>query len=77
VVLTATTWWYDDKKNHIKTRQLSTTAKTIVEWLKQQNFKLHNKTGIPTHYPRGSNNKFPTLIDLCFSRGTITQLIDI
>jgi hypothetical protein len=60
----------------MKTRQLSTNAKTIVEWLEKQNFKLHNKTGIPTHYPRGSNNKPPTLIDLCFSRGTITQWIN-
>jgi hypothetical protein len=63
-------------KNHMKTRQLSTNTKTIVEWLEQQNFKFHNKTGIPTHYSRGSNNKSPTLIDLCFSRGTITQWID-
>jgi hypothetical protein len=55
-------WWYGDTKstkNHMKTWQLSTNAKTIVEWLEPQNFKLHNKTGIPTHYPRGSNNKSP------------------
>jgi hypothetical protein len=69
-------WWYGDiksTKNHMKTRQLSINAKTIFEWLEKQNFKLHNKTGIPTHHPRGSNNKSPALIDLCFSRGKITQ----
>jgi hypothetical protein len=72
-------WWYGDiksTKNYMKTKQSSTNVNTIVEWLEQRSFKVHNKIGIPTHYPRGSNNKSPTLIDLCFSRGTITQWID-
>jgi hypothetical protein len=71
-------WWYGDiksTKNNMKTRQVSNNANTIVEWLEKQNFKLHNKTGIPTHYPRDSD-KSPTLIDLCFSRGEITQWIN-
>jgi hypothetical protein len=71
-------WWYGDiksTKNNMKTRQVSTNANTIVEWLEKQNFKLHNKTSIPTHYPRDSN-KSPTLIDLCFSRGEVTQWIN-
>jgi endonuclease/exonuclease/phosphatase family metal-dependent hydrolase len=71
-------WWYGDiksTKHNMKTRQVSTNANTIVEWLEKQNFKLHSKTSIPTYYPRDSN-KSPTLIDLCFSRGEITQWIN-
>jgi hypothetical protein len=62
-------------KNHMKTKQLSANAKVIVDWLEGQNYKLHNKPGIETHYPRGPK-KSPTVIDLCFSRGEISNSID-
>jgi hypothetical protein len=60
----------------MKTRQLSANAKVIVDWLESQNYKLHNKPGIETHYPRGPKEKSPTVIDLCFSRGEISNSID-
>jgi hypothetical protein len=47
-------WWYGNiksTKNHMKTRQLSANTKVIVDWLESQNYKLHNKPGIETHYP--------------------------
>jgi hypothetical protein len=72
-------WWYGNiksTKNHMKTRQLSANAKDIVDWLESQNYKLHNKPGIETHYPRGPKEKSPAVIDLCFSRGEISNSID-
>jgi hypothetical protein len=60
----------------MKTIQLSANAKVIVDWLESQNYKLHNKPGIETHYPRGPKEKSPTVIDLCFSRGEISNSID-
>jgi hypothetical protein len=60
----------------MKTRQLSANAKVIVGWLESQNYKLHNKPGIETHYQRGPKEKSPTVIDLCFSRGEISNSID-
>jgi hypothetical protein len=72
-------WWYGNiksTKNNMKTRQLSANAKVIVDWLESQNYKLHNKPGIETHYLRGPKQKSPTVIDLCFSRGEISNSID-
>lgn len=60
----------------MKTLQLSSNAKEIVGWLEENSFQLHNTIGIPTHFPRGGDNNRATVLDLCFSRGDISGLID-
>jgi hypothetical protein len=41
--------------------------------MEAHSFFLHNKPGCPTHFPRNDNS--PSMIDLCFSSGTITNNI--
>jgi ribonuclease HI len=71
-------WWYgkiqSTKKNQSKTCEPSQNANKIVDWLEKNGFQLHNRPGIPTHYPRNSGN--PTVLDLCFSKGMISHEID-
>jgi ribonuclease HI len=63
-------WWQGSLPLSART---STATHSIVNWLENNNFHLHNKPGIPTHHPRNGGN--PSTIDLCFSRGSITQSI--
>lgn len=72
-------WWYGgirSSKNYTKTRQPSVNGNKIVAWLEEQSFLLINKPGIETHYPRGTTAKNPSVIDLCFARGAISEKIN-
>jgi ribonuclease HI len=72
-------WWFGNiksTKNNIKSRSISVNANSIVEWLEDNAFVLHNAPGVGTHYPRGTKTHRPTVIDLSFSRGTISEKID-
>jgi len=46
---------------------------TIANWLEDNHFHLQNEPAIPTHHPR--NGGHPSTIDLCLSRGSVTQSI--
>src|SRR3978361_75087 len=63
-------WWQGPLPQSART---SAATHSIVDWLKNNNFHLHNKPGIPTHHPRNGGN--PSTIALCFSRASITQSI--
>jgi hypothetical protein len=65
-------------KNGLKTRQQSQNANTIVSWLEQFDFSLHNIPGVSTYSAKHVNveDRKTSIIDLCFSRGPATSLID-
>jgi hypothetical protein len=48
-------------------QRLKNPSIAIANWFEEHNFHLHNKPGIPTHYPTNNNN--PPVLDLCFSKG--------
>src|SRR5215207_9788634 len=48
----------------------------ITNWLDEHSFKLHNKPGVHTFFPRSSTIRNPTVIDLSFSRGAISTYVD-
>jgi hypothetical protein len=71
-------WWCGNikfTKNHMKTRELRANVEVIVDWLESQDYKLHNKPNISTHYLRGPTKNSPTVIDVCFS-GEISNSVD-
>jgi len=63
-------WWQGLLAQTLRTSQASYV---IANWLEDNNFHLQNQPGIPTHHPR--NGGQPSTIDLCLSRGSITQSI--
>jgi len=64
------TWWQGPLPPSART---SLASHTIANWLTENNFRLHNKIATPTHHPR--NGGLPSTIDLCLSRGRMTQLV--
>ena len=67
-------WWYGAAGSvGAILRNFGGTSKTIEEWFWERQFTLHNEVGHYTHFPRNGNN--PTIIDLCFSKGKITEKI--
>jgi ribonuclease HI len=71
-------WWYGDFRSRNygkKTRELSTNAAKIVDWLEGNQFRLHNKPGVPTHFPRSGQGENSTVIDLSFSRGLVSDFV--
>jgi len=63
-------WWQGPL---LPTARTSAASHSLAEWLESNNFQLHNKPGLPTHHPR--NGTTPSTIDLCLSRGDITNSI--
>jgi len=63
-------WWQGLLAQTIRT---SHASHSIANWLEDHSFCLQNEPGIPTHHPR--NGGQPSTIDLCFSRGSMTQSI--
>jgi hypothetical protein len=43
---------------------------------KMAQYRFKNMSITATHYPRGSKEKSPSAIDLCFSKGEISNSID-
>jgi hypothetical protein len=71
-------WWaasYGSGPNTKNEHRYKTSdCNKLVEWLETYEYTLHNKPGRPTHYPRYHQYQ-PTVIDLCFSNGPISQYI--
>ncbi|MDX6284387.1 MAG: hypothetical protein QOH03_5458 [Kribbellaceae bacterium] len=63
-------WWQGPL---LQTAHTSHASHTIANWLEDNNFYLLNEPGTPTHHPR--NGGQPSTIDICFSRGSMTQSI--
>jgi len=63
-------WWQGLLAQTLRTSQASYM---IANWLEDNNFHLQNQPGIPRHHPR--NGGQPSTIDLCLSRGSMTQSI--
>jgi hypothetical protein len=71
-------WWQgsyvDPKRSRLsQIQRLKNPSIAIANWFEEHNFYLHNKPDIPTHYPTNNNN--PSVIDLCFSKGEISDKI--
>jgi len=64
------TWWQGPLPLSACT---SPASHTIIDWLMENNFHLHNKIATRTHHPR--NGGQPSTINLCLSRARTTQLI--
>jgi ribonuclease HI len=74
-------WWYGDvqaTRKGPKTRRSSPYANEIVSWMEDHNFQLHNIPGVSTYFPRNFPvaSQPPSVIDLCFSRGSVSNLIN-
>jgi len=61
-------WWQGPLP---QSARVSRASHTIANWLEDNNFHLQNEPAIPTHHPW--NGGHPSTIDLCLSRGSVTQ----
>jgi hypothetical protein len=68
-------WWYGEAAALKNAALRATTGPSgiVADWLAEQRFTLHNKPGRCTHHPR--NGHSPSVIDLCLSRGGITDRV--
>ena len=66
-------WWGGSRE---AAKIMSANATTVVEWLEAHNFTLHNTPGVNTHFPRCNPPKLPSIIDLAFSRGDISNHVN-
>jgi hypothetical protein len=65
-------WWGSTTTlDDIQIQTFCAETDSIVDWMESHNFFLYNKPGTLTHFPR--NGTSPSVIDLCFSAGTITK----
>lgn len=68
-------WWYGDQSESTsQSSRPSPASEKIAQWLQDHHFTLHNVPGIHTHFPRDPT-KNPTIIDLCLSRGSISNFV--